>query len=155
LLDRLGVARDADFYLCGPPSFLKQLTEGLNTWGADSARIHAEVFGPEEPITPGMVRSSRPPAHPPSGEPGAGPQISFTRSGLTVSWDSRFSSLLELAEACDVPHQWSCRAGVCHTCECGLIGGAVQYRPDPLESPAAGNVLICCSTPSGDVEVDL
>ena len=33
LLDRLGVARDADFYLCGPPSFLKELTEGLKRWG--------------------------------------------------------------------------------------------------------------------------
>jgi ferredoxin-NADP reductase/MOSC domain-containing protein YiiM len=155
LLDRLGVARDADFYLCGPPSFLRQLTEGLKTWGADSSRIYAEVFGPETPITPGIAPSSHPPVHPPSGKPGSGPQISFTRSGLTVAWDSRFSSLLELAEACDVPVQWSCRTGVCHTCECALIGGIVQYQPDPLEPPATGNVLICCSTPSGDVEVDL
>jgi ferredoxin-NADP reductase/MOSC domain-containing protein YiiM len=155
LLDRLGVARDADFYLCGPHSFLKQLTEGLKTWGADSSRIHAEVFGPETPITPGIAPSSHPPVHPPAGKPGAGPQISFTRSGLTVPWDSRFASLLELAEACDVPVQWACRSGVCHTCESALIGGAVQYQPDPLEPPAAGNVLICCSTPSGDVELDL
>ena len=155
LLDRLGVARDADFYLCGPPSFLRDLTAGLKTWGANSTRIQAEVFGPEEPIAPGMVRSPRSPAHPPSGEPGAGPQISFIRSGLTVSWDSQFSSLLELAEACDVPVQWSCRTGVCHTCECALIGGSVHYQPDPLELPAAGNALICCSTPSGDVEIDL
>src|SRR5579863_7375836 len=155
LLDRLGVARDADFYLCGPPSFLKQLTEGLKAWGADSTRINEEVFGPEAPITPGIAPSSHSPVHPPSGKPGAGPQISFTRSGLTVPWDSRFSSLLELAEACDVPVQWSCRTGVCHTCECALIGGTVQYQPDPLEPPAAGNVLICCSTPSGEVEVNL
>jgi ferredoxin-NADP reductase/MOSC domain-containing protein YiiM len=155
LLDRLGVTRDADFYLCGPPSFLKQLTQGLKTWGADSTRVHQEVFGAEAPITPGIARSSRPPVHAPAVDPGIGPQVSFTRSGLTVSWDSRFSSLLELAEACDVPVQWSCRTGVCHTCECALIGGTVHYDPDPLEPPAAGNVLICCSTPSGDVEVDL
>jgi ferredoxin-NADP reductase len=155
LLDRLGVTREADFYLCGPPSFLKQLTEGLKTWGADPTRIHAEVFGPETPITPGIAPSSRPPVHAPAGKPGTGPQISFTRSGLTVPWDSRFSNLLELAEACDVPVQWSCRTGVCHTCECALIGGTVHYEPDPLEPPATGNVLICCSTPSGDVEVDL
>jgi ferredoxin-NADP reductase len=32
LLDRLGVTQDADFYLCGPPSFLKQLTQSLQTW---------------------------------------------------------------------------------------------------------------------------
>ena len=155
LLDRLGVTRDADFYLCGPPSFLKQLTEGLKTWGADSSRIHEELFGPETPITPGIAPSSHPPVHPPAGKSGVGPQISFTRSGLTVPWDSRFFNLLELAEACDVPVQWACRTGVCHTCECALIGGAVQYQPDPLELPSTGNVLICCSRPSSDIEVDL
>jgi ferredoxin-NADP reductase/MOSC domain-containing protein YiiM len=155
LLDRLRVTRDADFYLCGPPSFLRDLTAGLKTWGADSTRIHTEVFGPEAPITPGIAPFSHPPVHPPAGNPGSGPQISFTRSGLTVLWDSRFSSLLELAEACDVPVQWSCRTGVCHTCECALIGGTVHYNPDPLEPPATGNVLICCSTPSGGVEVDV
>jgi ferredoxin-NADP reductase/MOSC domain-containing protein YiiM/ferredoxin len=155
LLDRLRVTRDADFYLCGPPSFLRDLTAGLKTWGADSTRIHTEVFGPEASITPGITQSSHPPVHAPAGKPGTGPQISFIRSGLTVSWDSRFSSLLELAEASDVPAQWSCRTGVCHTCECALIGGAVRYQPDPLEPPATGDVLICCSTPSGDVEIDL
>lgn len=155
LLDRLGVTRAADFYLCGPPSFLKQLTDGLKTWGVDSKRIHAEVFGPEQAITPGMVRSSSPRPHPPSGKPGAGPHISFSRSGITVSWDPEFPSLLELAEACDVPVQWACRTGVCHTCESALIGGNVDYHPDPLEPATAGKVLICCSTPSGDVELDL
>ena len=155
LLDRLGVTREADFYLCGPPSFLRDLAASLKTWGADSSRIHEEVFGPETPITPGIARSPHVPVHAPVGEPGTGPQISFTRSGLTVPWDSRFASLLEFAEACDVPVQWSCRTGVCHTCECALIGGSVQYQPDPLEPPAAGNVLICCSKPSGDIEVDL
>jgi len=155
LLNRLGVTRDADFYLCGPPSFLKQLTQGLQTFGASSPQIHQEVFAAETAITPGITRSLRPPVHAPSGEPGTGPQISFIRSGLTVPWDSRFSTLLELAEACDVSVKWSCRTGVCHTCECALIGGAVQYQPDPLEPPADGNVLICCSTPSSDIEVDL
>jgi|BarGraIncu00222A_1022003.scaffolds.fasta_scaffold04717_5 ferredoxin-NADP reductase/MOSC domain-containing protein YiiM len=155
LLDQLGVARNADFYLCGPPSFLRDFTAGLTTWGAGSTRIHAEVFGPEESITPGIAPSSRLPPHLPSGPPGLGPQISFTRSGLTVPWDSRFQSLLELAEACDVPARWSCRTGVCHTCECALIGGAVDYHPAPLEPPAGGNLLICCSQPSGEVEIDL
>jgi len=155
LLDRLGVTRNADFYLCGPSAFLRDLTAGLKTWGVDSTRIHQEVFGAEAPITPGIAPSTRPPVHAPAGEPGTGTLISFTRSGLTVPWDSRFSSLLEFAEACDVPVRWSCRTGVCHTCECALIGGTVQYQPDPLEPPAAGNVLICCSTPSGEIELDL
>jgi ferredoxin len=44
---------------------------------------------------------------------------------------------------------------VCHTCEIGLIGGTVAYRPDPVEPSAAGNVLICCSQPAGDIVIDL
>lgn len=155
LLDGLGVPKDADFYLCGPASFLRSLTAGLRTCGVGSNRIHSEVFGAEESITPGIAPSSRPAVHQPSGAPGAGPRISFARSGLTVPWDSRFQSLLELAEACDVPVRWSCRTGVCHTCECALIGGTVNYQPAPLDAPAKGNLLICCSQPSGDVEIDL
>ncbi len=155
LLERLGVDRNAEFYLCGPAPFLRSFTAGLKTWGADSARVYAEIFGPEESITPGIAPSSVSVPHVPAGAPGHGPQISFTRSGVTAPWDSRFPSLLDFAEACDVPVRWSCRTGVCHTCESALIGGAVEYRPEPLEPPAQGNVLICCSQPTGDVEIDL
>ena len=81
--------------------------------------------------------------------------MSFTRSGLTVSWGPAYGSLLELAEACDVPVKWSCRTGVCHTCECALIGGAVAYSPDPLEPPAEGDALICCAQPRSTLELDL
>lgn len=41
------------------------------------------------------------------------------------------------------------------TCEYALISGAVQYRPEPMEQPAEGTVLICCSWPQGDIEIDL
>jgi ferredoxin-NADP reductase/ferredoxin len=154
LLDRLGVPRSADFYLCGPPAFLRSFTAGLKQWGAQPSRVRAEIFGKEEPLTPGIA-SVRQPVHLPSGTPGSGPQVSFTRSGLTVPWNSRFLSLLELAEACDVPVKWSCRTGVCHTCESALIGGTVHYQPAPLEPPAEGNLLICCSQPTSDIEIDL
>jgi len=92
--------------------------------------------------------------HPP-GPVGTGPLVSFARSNLTIHWHAKYRSLLELAEACDVPVRWACRTGVCHSCESGLVAGAVDYRPDPLESPAPGNVLICCSQPRGDVVIDL
>jgi ferredoxin-NADP reductase/MOSC domain-containing protein YiiM len=155
LLDRLGLTRTADFYLCGPSSFLRSFSEGLKKWGADPTRVRSEVFGPQESITPGIKPSVRPRVHIPSGSPGPGPQISFVRSGLTVPWDFRFISLLELAEACDVPVRWSCRSGVCHICESALIGGTVAYQPEPLEPPSEGNVLLCCSQPSSDLELDL
>ena len=81
LLDRLGVNRNADFYVCGPPSFLGSFSAGMKTWGADSTRVHTEIFGPEQSVTPGITPASQRPPHLPSGTPGLGPQISFARSG--------------------------------------------------------------------------
>ncbi len=155
ILDRLSVPRSAEFYLCGPSSFLRSFSEGLKTWGADPMRVRREVFGPEDSMTPGIRPSVQIAPHIPSGPLGLGPQISFARSGLTVPWNSRFTNLLEFAEACDVPVRWSCRSGVCHTCESGVIGGTVAYQPMPLEMPAEGKLLLCCSRPSSDVEIDI
>ena len=154
VLTRLGVPTDADFYLCGPGGFLQDMTRSLLSLGVAPSRLHAEIFGPEGSSTPG-INEQRPSPHAPAGPAGQGPRISFARSGLTVEWDSRFQNLLELSEACDVPVRWSCRIGVCHNCEVALIGGTVTYEPDPLDPPATGNLLICCSRPRGDVVIDL
>jgi ferredoxin-NADP reductase/MOSC domain-containing protein YiiM len=151
----LGVPRDADAYLCGPAAFMQELTGALVAFGLDPARIRTEIFGTGPTMTPGVVTTPARAPHPPGGAPGTGPAVSFARSGLTVRWDARYESLLELAEACSVPTRWSCRTGVCHNCESGLLAGAVTYSPDPVEAPADGNLLICCSRPRGDVVLDL
>jgi ferredoxin-NADP reductase/MOSC domain-containing protein YiiM len=144
----LGVPRDADFYLCGPAAFLRDLTAALLGWGVDPTRLHREVFGPER-------SEDAPDPHPPPGPPGQGPEVAFSRSALTIAWDERYGSLLELAEACDVPADWSCRTGACHRCESGLVDGAVTYEPEPLDEPAPGQVLLCCARPQGPVTIDL
>jgi ferredoxin len=155
VLQELQVPRDADFYICGPPAFMSDLTAGLTGWGVSASRIHTEIFGSAPPMTPGVAPSLRPPPHTLAGPPGTGLLVSFARSGLNVRWRSEFRSLLELAEACDVPVRWSCRTGVCHTCETGLVEGTVSYDPAPIDAPAEGNVLTCCSKPHGDVIIDL
>jgi ferredoxin-NADP reductase len=155
LLQDLQVPRNGDFYICGPPAFMSDLTAGLAGWGVAASRIHTEIFGSAPPKTPGVAPSPRPSPHPPAGQPDTGPLVSFTRSGLNVRWGSQFQSLLELAEACDVPVRWSCRTGVCHTCETGLLEGTVSYEPAPIDAPADGNVLTCCSKPRNDVVIDL
>jgi ferredoxin-NADP reductase/MOSC domain-containing protein YiiM len=154
LLKRIGVSQGSDFYLCGPSSFLQNMRDGLQTWGVPADNVHTEIFGALESITPGMAQVAHTP-HQPQGPPGSGPPVSFARSGITVTWDSKFTSLLELAEACDVPVRWSCRTGVCHTCMTGLIAGSITYNPEPLERPAPGNVLVCCSQPNAGVTLDL
>jgi ferredoxin-NADP reductase/MOSC domain-containing protein YiiM/ferredoxin len=154
-LRQLQVPPAADFYLCGPPAFLTSLTDGLKSWGVPYSRIHSEIFGTEPAVTPGIASATPKTPHPPAGDAGHGPQVSFTRSGLSVPWDQRFQSLLQFAEACDIPVRWACRVGVCHTCESGLIDGQVGYAPEPLDRPSEGNVLICCSTPLAPIELDL
>ncbi len=154
LLERIGVSRNSDFYLCGPSSFLQNMRDGLQNWGVLAENVHTEIFGALEATTPGMAQVDHTP-HLPQGPPGSGPPVSFARSGITAAWDPKFGSLLELAEACDVPVRWSCRTGVCHTCMTGLIGGSIIYNPEPLERPAPGNVLVCCSQPNASVTLDL
>ncbi|NUO49165.1 MAG: MOSC domain-containing protein [Polyangiaceae bacterium] len=157
--ETLGVPRNADFYLCGPQRLLDELPPAMVAWGASRDRIHSELFGGGEASTPGVVGGTRRAPHVPddaSPASGRGPLVSFARSGLVVRAGSkRYKSLLELAEASGVPVRWSCRVGVCHSCETGLLSGAVQYDPEPLDRPSAGNVLICCSQPEGDVVLDL
>ena len=151
---KIGVPRESQFYLCGPPAFLRDLTAGLTAWGVITDHIHTEIFGTLDSITPGMNAVLHSP-HLPAAAAGSGPLVSFARSGLNLHWDAKYRSLLELAEACDVPVRWSCRTGVCHTCETALIGGAVEYDPEPLDPPAKGDTLICCSHPRGEVILDL
>ncbi|HUN48768.1 MAG TPA: MOSC and FAD-binding oxidoreductase domain-containing protein [Stellaceae bacterium] len=155
LLQRLGVPQESDFYLCGPPAFLTEIDAALGRWGVAGGRIHQEVFGSEAPAPSSIVDAPRVAPHLPAGEAGTGPLVTFTRSNLAVRWDPRFKSLLELAEACAVPARWSCRSGVCHSCECALFDGALRYGPEPLDPPAEGNALICCSAPASDIQLDL
>jgi len=155
VLQELGVPRDADFYLCGPAGFLNDLRAGLTGSGIPPARVHSEVFAGGESVTPGIASEAHAP-HVPAGRQGTGALVSFARSGIAVRWDpSSDRTLLELAEACDVPVRWSCRTGVCHTCESGLVSGRVAHEPEPLDPPAEGNLLPCCAQPSEDVVLDL
>jgi len=155
IIDQLGVPRDGDFYICGPPSFLSDLSTGLAAWGVRPDRIHSEIFAGGPSLRPGITGTPVRAPHQPAGAAGTGPLVSFARTGLTARWRLEDQSLLELAEACDVPVRWSCRTGVCHNCESGLISGSVTYQPDPLDPPAEGNILICCSRPQGDVVIDI
>jgi ferredoxin-NADP reductase/MOSC domain-containing protein YiiM/ferredoxin len=155
VLHEAGVPIDADYYLCGPGDFMHDIAAALTARGCAPERIRTEVFGPADPITPGVAGENARSPHPPAGTPGDGPSIAFSRSNLSIAWDPSFSNLLELAEACDVPVRWACRTGVCHTCETGLITGEVGYRPDPLEPPTPGTALICCSQPRGELTLDL
>ena len=156
VFDDAGVSPDADVYLCGPNRFMADMKNALSMLGVAPERIHVEIFNGSESMTPGVVGDATRPPHLPKDGAKTGPLISFARSGIAAHWDaSAYQSILELAEACDVPVRWSCRTGVCHNCESGLVSGAVAYSPEPLDKPADGNLLVCCSQPIRDVVIDL
>jgi ferredoxin-NADP reductase len=150
----LGLPHTGDVYLCGPASFMDDISAGLMELGFDYSQIHSEIFGATAALTPGIAAATVPP-HLPVGPPGPGPQVQFARSGITAPFGPPAGSLLEFAEACDVPARWSCRTGVCHNCETALISGSVDYTLDPLEPPATGNILLCCTQPAEPVVIDL
>jgi ferredoxin-NADP reductase/MOSC domain-containing protein YiiM len=154
-LAALGLPSGADAYICGPATFMSDISRALASFGLDPAQIRTEIFGAAPSQTPGIAPTPARPVHAPPGPPGDGPQVDFARSGLTVAWAGDYSSLLELAEACDVPVRWSCRTGVCHTCETGVMSGTVSYDPDPVDDPGEARALICCSRPRGDLVLDL
>ena len=152
----LGLPTDAVVYLCGPTQFMSDIRDALGAAGMDPARIHSELFGALPPINPGIVDAEQhKPPHRPVGIPGSGPSITFSRSGLTVNWSQSYHSILDLAEACDVPTRFSCRSGVCHVCETGVVAGTTTYVQTPLEPPGQGTVLICSAAPETDVVLDL
>jgi ferredoxin-NADP reductase/MOSC domain-containing protein YiiM len=151
----LDLPDNAQFYICGPPSFMSDLTSGLLAAGVGREHVHTEAFGAVPSRTPGVAGSTVRMPHLPMDAAASGPIVSFARSGLDVHWNPSFHSLLELSEACDVPVRWACRTGVCHSCETALVAGSVQYAPEPLDAPIAGDILICCSQPTGDIVIDL
>jgi ferredoxin-NADP reductase len=154
-LAALGVPAAASAYICGPASFMADMRRALAAIGLGHDRIHTELFGALPASTPGVINQQSTPPHQPPGPPGTGPLVTFARSGISAPFPDGTGSLLDMADACDVPARWSCRTGVCHTCVTPLLSGEVSYSPDPLEPPAGGQVLICCSRPAADIVLDM
>jgi len=145
----------ATAYVCGPASFMADMQDALAAIGLDPARIHTELFGALPSVNPGLAGRARRPPHQLPGRPGAGPLVTFARSGISVPFAPGRRSVLDLADACDVATRWGCRTGVCHTCTTPLLSGGVTYSPDPLEPPPDGDVLICCARPGTDIVLDM
>ncbi len=137
---------DYDFYFCGPPAFMSAIYEGLKGLNVPDNRINYEFFGPgatllrEDPgHSEGLVEviADQPPV-----------TVKFAKSGKEVTWDPTKGTLLDLAESVGLRPAYSCRSGICATCETRVESGQVAYTDPPLADPQPGNALICCSYPS-------
>src|ERR1700761_5975441 len=112
VLTSLALPLNASAYICGPASFMADMLDALTAIGLDKAAVHTELFGALPSINPGITGQVSRPPHQPPGPPGSGPLVTFARSGITVPFGRDWRSVLDLADACDVPTRWSCRTGV-------------------------------------------
>ncbi|MGC1955524.1 MAG: MOSC domain-containing protein, partial [Gammaproteobacteria bacterium] len=155
LLKRLLPFDDYEFYLCGPPPFMKSLYCGLLSMGIAESRLHYEFFGPASALTQEAEPRGQVPERTPREEVSGACEVTFARSGITVAWDSNCETILDLAEHHGLTPPYSCRSGICRTCMCALVEGEVDYLEAPLNPPDMGSALICVSRPKTNLVVDV
>jgi uncharacterized protein len=145
------VKQEAEYFLCGSPSFMQSIMQGLKESGVPDVEVFFESFG--KPMK--VASESQPPAAT-IGEEVQEAEIIFTNSGKTLNWKQGDGSILEFAEANNINPPFSCRAGICGTCMCRISGGEVAYQEEPTAAIDEGSVLICISQPgSSRVVLDI
>ncbi|MEM6433695.1 MAG: 2Fe-2S iron-sulfur cluster-binding protein [Cyanobacteria bacterium P01_D01_bin.115] len=130
-------AQDAEYFLCGSPSFMDSLRSGLAEWGVPDHQVYFESFSKPVPSTTGATAT----------DAIATAEVVFAKSGKTATWNAGDGTLLEFAEDQGLSPDFSCRAGVCLTCMCAIAAGEVAYDEPPSGTPDDGKVLICVSQP--------
>ncbi len=155
LLKQLLPFDDYEFYLCGPPPFMKSLYCGLLSLGLAESRIHYEFFGPGSTLVEEAEPCGQAPVRTAQNELSGECEVTFARSGVTAPWDPNCETILDLAEHQGLSPPYSCRSGICRTCMCELVEGEVEYLEEPLRAPDPGCVLICVSRPKTKLAVEV
>jgi len=134
------VRQEAEYFLCGSPSFMQSIMQGLKESGVPDSRVFFESFGKP------MKSQSEKQTQTATGDEKFA-EIVFAKSGKTLTWQPSDGTILEFAEANDINPPFSCRVGVCGTCMCKISEGAVAYQEEPTATTDQGSVLICISQP--------
>ncbi len=147
LLKKMLPEPNAEFYLCGPPAFMKSNYDGLIEWGANPDDVHFEAFGPASivPAQKGTDEALQTPVAIP---------VQFRKSEVTLNWNGQ-QSLLELAEANQIPVDSGCRAGSCGSCSVALLRGQVEYPAGVNPACSPGQCLLCIAKPKEPLELDV
>lgn len=128
-------------FACGPTALVDAVRE---TWAQDAldARLYVEQFAPPAPAW-----VDAPGAH-------VAGTLRFARSGVEAPGAA--APLLEQAEAAGLTPKHGCRMGICHTCTCRKLEGAVRDLRTGEISTAPGELIqICVNAPVGDVTLDI
>ena len=139
----------------------------LDAWAADYAARHTFVCGPAGLMRAvaahwadaGVSDRLRSEAFAPPSDDGAAPDreavpVHFRRSSSTVAL--AHPTLLAIAEAAGLRPPTGCRMGICRTCTCTKLSGAVRDRvTGAVDRTAGSRIRLCVSEPLGPVTLDL
>lgn len=129
-------------YCCGPGPLMDAVATACERGGIAAARVHFERFSASAPA---------------AAEPGSSFAVRLTRSGgcHEVPADK---SVLDVLEAAGVAWPYSCREGLCRSCEAGVLSGKVDHRDYVLsdeERAANRSMMVCVSRGCGTLELDV
>ncbi len=137
-------------YICGPFQMNDAAEAALRAAGVPADRIHVERFGvPQQPAAGGAV------LHAPAPGDADEARVAIVRDGLRreITFRRDQPSILDAASAAGLEVPYSCTSGVCGTCRCKVVEGAVRMERNFALAPAevaAGFVLACQAHPTTD-----
>ena len=129
---------------------MKSLLPQLQEWGVPKHDILTEAFGPASVKARGKTQVSK--VEKPAVTSSL--QITFSKAGKKLTWDERFTNLLEFAAENGVEIDSACCAGGCGTCQVAVKSGDVTYDEFPECDVEDGCCLTCVGRPKGDLVLD-
>jgi ferredoxin-NADP reductase len=141
-------------YTCGPVPYMAAVREILDGLRYDMAGYHEEsfVFPTTSAGEPSSV--SVPPESPTQSADGFA--VEFTKAGRTVTC-APDQTILDAALRAGIRVASACGEGMCGTCKSSLLCGEVDMNHNGGIRPReirAGKILLCCSTPKGDLQIE-
>lgn len=136
-------AAGAHLYICGPTGLIEAAQKAAVHW--PESAVHVEHFKPTEKSLPAAGNQPF--------------EIVLSRSKLTLTVPPD-RTILEVVRAAGINAESSCEAGICSTCETGLISGKADHRDDILttaDKTANRKIMICVSRaqPGETLVIDL
>ena len=126
-------------YVCGPGTLIEAARETTSAQGRDDSALICESFGTL-----------------PATKSGTDARVAFARSGQVAMWTPRDGSLLDLVIGNGIDVKYSCRSGICGTCEIPLLAGKISYPQGfSAETVTSNQILLCSAVPDGDIVIDI